>query len=109
MEEYRYLSPVLKDCLAEMEMGSPFFDAWKQGIKKIPKETGILTCDLEMLSDFGKGLGVSDLEGQLSHLELNIEMVKLRLEESRENKKRKGRLYQMLGFSLGAAVALLLV
>ena len=42
-----------------------------------------------MLLDLGKGLGISDLEGQLSHLKLNSELTKLRLEEARECKVKK--------------------
>ena len=54
-----------------------------------------------------KRLGISDLEGQLSHLKLNSELTKLRLEEARECKVKKGKLYQMLGLSLGITTALL--
>lgn len=60
-----------------------------------------------MLLDLGKGLGISDLGGQLSHLKLNGELTKLRLEEARECKVKKGKLYQMLGLSLGITTALL--
>lgn len=104
---YRYLEPVLKTCCQKMKEGVPFLEAWNQGIQKLSSDSGLLKGDLELLSELGKGLGISDLEGQLSHLKLNEELAKLRLEEARESKVKKGKLYQMLGLSLGITTALL--
>mgnify|MGYP000335040831 FL=1 len=87
--------------------GKFFFESWLQGVGKLSKDNGLLKGDIELLLDLGKGLGISDLEGQLSHLKLNSELTKLRLEEARECKVKKGKLYQMLGLSLGITTALL--
>ena len=86
--------------------GEIFFESWRQGVGKL-KGQWALKGDIELLLDLGKGLGISDLEGQLSHLKLNSELTKLRLEEARECKVKKGKLYQMLGLSLGITTALL--
>lgn len=104
---YRYLAPVLKTCCQKMKEGLSFLEAWNQGIQKLSSDSGLLKGDLELLLDLGKGLGISDLDGQLSHLKLNEELSKLRLEEARESKAKKGKLYQMLGLSLGITTALL--
>lgn len=104
---YQRLAPAIKVCCKRMRAGDSFFDAWNNGIGKLPKDNGLLKGDMELLLDLGKGLGISDLEGQLSHLKLNDELTKLRLEEARECKAKKGKLYQMLGLCLGITTALL--
>ena len=93
--------------MQKIQEGNSFFESWRQGVGKLSKDNGLLKGDIELLLDLGKGLGISDLEGQLSHLKLNSELTKLRLEEARECKVKKGKLYQMLGLSLGITTALL--
>ena len=105
--DYRRLAPVLRICSEKIQEGNSFFESWRQGVGKLSKDNGLLKGDIELLLDLGKGLGISDLEGQLSHLKLNSELTKLRLEEARECKVKKGKLYQMLGLSLGITTALL--
>ena len=105
--DYRRLAPVLRICREKIQEGNSFFESWCQGVGKLSKDNGLLKGDIELLLDLGKGLGISDLEGQLSHLKLNSELTKLRLEEARECKVKKGKLYQMLGLSLGITTALL--
>ena len=90
--DYRRLAPVLRICREKIQEGNSFFESWLQGVGKLSKDNGLL-----------KG----DIEGQLSHLKLNSELTKLRLEEARECKVKKGKLYQMLGLSLGITTALL--
>ena len=107
LRDYRRLAPLLKECCERIQEGDPFFEAWNKGVGKLSKDNGLLKGDMELLLDLGKGLGISDLEGQLSHLKLNDELTKLRLEEARECKAKKGKLYQMLGLCLGITTALL--
>ena len=104
---YQRLSPMLKTCCERIREGESFFEAWNQGVGRLSKDNGLVKGDVELLLDLGKGLGISDLEGQLSHLKLNDELTRLRLEEARECKAKKGKLYQMLGLSLGITTALM--
>lgn len=106
---YLYLSSTLEICRKGIAEGNSFCEAWERGIQTLSKEVGLSSNDCQVLLELGKGLGISDLEGQLSLLSLNKELAGLRLEESRENKTRKGKLYQILGLSLGITAALLFV
>lgn len=105
--DYRRLAPVLRIAVKKSRREILFLNPGAQGVGKLSKDNGLLKGDIELLLDLGKGLGISDLEGQLSHLKLNSELTKLRLEEARECKVKKGKLYQMLGLSLGITTALL--
>ncbi|MFR4142895.1 MAG: stage III sporulation protein AB [[Clostridium] leptum] len=106
--DYRRLAPVLRICREKIQEGNSFFESWLQGVGKLSKDNGLLKGDIELLLDLRKRpWELDDLEGQLSHLKLNSELTKLRLEEARECKVKKGKLYQMLGLSLGITTALL--
>ena len=96
-----------KPCMESLEQGKSFSEAWNDGVRNSGK-MGLTGRDRELLENFGSGLGVTDIEGQLAHCGLYEELTKKGLEEAKEEKGKKARLYQMLGFSAGLAAALLL-
>ena len=93
--------------MESLEQGKSFSEAWNDGVRNSGK-MGLTGRDRELLENFGSGLGVTDIEGQLAHCGLYEELTKKGLEEAKEEKGKKARLYQMLGFSAGLAAALLL-
>lgn len=105
----KILEPLLTACAGAMEEGTPFFDAWQKGLLEIPKSMGLTKEDLRLLTDFGQGLGTTDLEGQLSHCELYKAMFSSRLKQAREERTKKVKLYRMLGLFSGIAVSLLIL
>lgn len=82
---------------------------WEACVKNLSKETGLCKEDKELLLRFSQGVGVSDVEGQMSHLDLFVRMFNERLHNAREAENKKSRLYKILGFSLGCAVTLTIV
>ncbi len=96
-----------EDCAAEGEE-TPFPERWEQSVRRIPASSGLTGEDLRLIADFGKGLGASDIEGQLSHCRLGTELAATRLDRAREEKQKKSRLYIMLGLCSGIGAALLL-
>lgn len=82
---------------------------WNNAVKSVGKSVGINKEDKALLYGLGKGLGVTDITGQLAHLELYNELFTQRLNSAKESEKEKGRLYRVLGFSLGCAVTLVVV
>lgn len=65
--------------------------------------------DKELLSSFGSQLGTTDLEGQLSHIELCRAMLSKQLSEAEEEQRQKGRLYRTLGVFGGVSAAIMLI
>ena len=102
------ISPFIKSCIKNMENGLPFSKAWEESLSKINKDTGLLVEDINLIKDFGLNLGESDVEGQLSHCELNIKLMNEILDSANENKQKKGRIYIMLGVFSGIAITLLM-
>ncbi len=86
-----------------------FYEWWNNALDHIDKSTGINKEDKDLLHNFGNGLGITDTEGQLTHLELYKELFSRRLNNAKESQREKGKLYRVLGFSLGCAVTLVIL
>ncbi len=82
---------------------------WSNAVESVDRSVGINKEDRELLHSLGKGLGLTDITGQMAHLELYSELFTQRLTSAKESEKEKGRLYRVLGFSLGCAVALVVM
>ncbi len=65
--------------------------------------------DREFYRGFVEGLGKSDAQGQLGHIRLHAAMLERLLEEARQEREGRARLYVSLGLSGGAALCLLLL
>lgn len=84
-----------------------FSTAWGRCIERHGKGADLSREDQELLMEFGKGLGTSDIEGQLNHCRLYQDLfVKQRLLAEQEA-AAKGKLYVTLGAAGGMGLALL--
>lgn len=86
-----------------------FKEFWNYSINSIPKTNGLTSEDIKLLYDFGELLGTTDTEGQLNHIALYKELFQTELDKAVEDCKNKSKLYKILGFFSGAAVALILI
>ena len=83
-----------------------FHPLWNDGVKKQPYLT---PADRELLFALGDRLGETDLDGQLSFLELTCEMLKKQQQEASENYRRKGRMYRSVGVLCGLAAGIMVL
>ncbi|WP_243577975.1 stage III sporulation protein AB [Clostridium minihomine] len=95
-------------CSQYCRQGETFPQAWEHGIQDGMTATGLKAQDLDYIRDFGRGFGMTDLEGQLAHCQLYLGFISNALTEAREEKEKKARLYCMLGLFGGIAAALVL-
>lgn len=65
--------------------------------------------DRELFRDFAGGLGVSDIAGQLGHIQLCMARTQQHLTEARETCRERSRLYIGLGVLLGLGAWVLLI
>lgn len=65
--------------------------------------------DREILSDFIRNMGVSDVESQQRHLAMYSRLLEEQLDDAGEEVIGKSRLYQVLPLSAGIVVSLLLI
>lgn len=87
----------------------PFSEFWKSEIIKYQKKFGLNNSDKELLLEFGSGLGTTDIEGQLSHLELYRSIFQKRLQERQSEFKDKSKIYRALGLFGGISTALIIL
>ena len=77
-------------------------------LRQQARTLALTPADTELLTQLCMGLGTTDLEGQLRHLELYAARLELQQTEALEQYRRKGRVCRVLGVGASAAVALVL-
>lgn len=98
----------LSFCLADLNDNS-IREYWMNCIKKIPQSYGLKNDDYTTLKDFGAKLGTTDMEGQTSHIELYSNLFLTQLEKAKAEYNSKSKLYKLLGFFVGCAIALMII
>ena len=92
----------------EADRDTPFYDRWEEAVKSIPKVRALNNSDKELLLGFGEKLGKTDLEGQLSHIELYRALFQKQIKEAEDDAQKKSRLYRTLGIFGGVSAAILI-
>lgn len=87
--------------------GSPA-ERLNTAIRQQARPLGLTVADVEMMTQLCAGLGVTDLEGQLSHLEIYAARLELQQTQAWEQYRCKGKVYRVLGLGASLAVALVL-
>ena len=62
-----------------------------------------------MLYNFGKEIGNTDTDGQISFCNVNKKLISMMLENAKDEKNKKSKLYFMLGSSFGLCVTIMLL
>ncbi len=86
-----------------------FEDWWSKCVLTIPKAYSLDKTDISLLTDFGRQLGKTDIDGQLKHIELYKVLFKKQLADAQDAISRKSKLYKTMGFFVGTAAALLMM
>ncbi len=90
-------------------IGLPMDEVWRTGLYRLAEESSLKKEEMDVLEDFGLGLGGSDREGQLKNLLMVQEQLKI-IESNAENDRNKyERMYKTLGVLAGAALVLILI
>ena len=96
----------LQNISTEYSPRENFHQVWK---KAAENQSGLLQDELKLICDFGRILGTSDIEGQLSSISA-LEVELNYLENTRlENYRQKGKLYRSLGVLFGVMVGIIVI
>ena len=82
-------------------------EAWIQAIEL--SKTSMNKEDLEVLKGFGKLLGKTDMEGQVSQIELTNQFVDTQIKKAEKELEKNEKLYKTLGTVFGLALVILLM
>ncbi len=109
LEERASLSRVgyLAHCASLCRSGMPFPQAWKTALDQA--KTSLLPEDLQALAGLGETLGQCDLEGQLSALDQADKLLRYQLQQAREQRLGRGKLYRTMGVLSGVFLVILFV
>lgn len=91
------------------KQGEMFAQIWKDEVDSLQDEVLLSGEDRQSLAALGEHLGFLDREMQERNLLLYLEQLDLRIQEMREHKKERCRLYTSLGIMSGLFLAILLV
>lgn len=84
-------------------------EAFRNALNKRKDILNLKRDDINILLDFSKTLGESDIEGQQKIFHLTLENLKKRIKDSEILMSKNVKMYRYLGFSLGALIVIILV
>ena len=82
-------------------------EAWNKSIQKVT--TNLNNDDIENIKSFGKMLGKTDKEGQLSRIELTKTFIEMQIEKAKIEEQKNAKMYKTLGAILGLAFVIILI
>ena len=81
--------------------------AWEQAVKT--SETNLKEDDTNVLLMLSKMLGQTDVEGQISQIEITETFLEKQIAEAVEEKNKNEKLYRKLGTTIGLAIVIILI
>lgn len=82
-------------------------ESWEKTINSAI--TNLNKEDIENLKSFGKMLGKTDKEGQISRIELTKTFIEMQIEKAKIEEEKNAKLYKTLGAIVGLAFVIILV
>ena len=82
-------------------------EAWENSIRTT--EMYLEQDDLSILIDMGKLLGKTDVDGQVSNLEVASTFIDAQIEKAEQSKQKNSKLYKTLGVVTGLAIIIILI
>jgi len=84
----------------------PTREVWENCIQEA--DISINQEDKEILKKLGKLLGQTDVEGQISEIEVCENFLNMQIEKAEEDKKKNQKLYKTLGITIGLIFVIIL-
>ena len=82
---------------------------WLNSLSKIPFDYGLKNEDFSLLKDFGAVLGLTDVDGQLNHIQLYKNLFDTQLKKAEKEYTSKSKLYKVISFYAGTAIVLMII
>ena len=82
-------------------------EAWEKAVQT--SETNLTNEDLHVLLMLSKMLGQTDVEGQISQIEITENFLEKQITEAEEEKNKNEKLYRKLGTTIGLAIVIILI
>lgn len=82
------------------------YTSWKEAVRC---ENSFTIEDIEIIETIGKLLGKTDLEGQVSEINLGLNLVEKQIETAENEKNKNVKLYKTMGIVCGIGICIILI
>ena len=84
-------------------------DVWNDVIEEEKKNLSLKEEDISLLKTLGNTLGKSDVDGQMSGIDLFTELLKVQAQKAEKEKEKNAKMYKSLGAIIGLVIVIVLV
>ena len=81
-------------------------EAWKKAISE--EKNNLIDEDRYTIKNLSKMLGQTDIEGQISQIEITEKFLEIQIQEANIEKQKNEKLYSKLGVTIGLAIVIIL-
>lgn len=81
--------------------------SWNMALQK--STTNLKQEDIKVLQGLGRLLGQTDLEGQISQIEVTLNFLEEQIQEATKEQQKNEKMYKSLGIITGLALVILLI
>lgn len=93
----------------KLSKGASVTETWNKAVDGAAYDMALSQEDKCLVKGFGKLLGNSDIDGQVSNIELTASRIERQILEAEDKEKRLGVIYKYAGAAAGLALTLLLI
>ena len=87
----------------------PATEAWNKAIDETKENTNLNEEDIKIIKGLSKQLGIIDIEGQISQIDITQNFLDTQIRQAQEEKEKNQKLYQKLGTTIGLVIVILLI
>lgn len=81
--------------------------AWEDAVEEV--NSNLKEEDKNVIKMLSKLLGTTDIEGQISQIEITENFLKNQIQDAENEKTKNEKLYRKLGFTIGAVIVIMLI
>ena len=107
MHENR-MSKVLEHARLDLRENN-FKVAWEKGIDSQKNLLNLKEEDIGIIKGLGNMLGKTDIQGQLSEIELTMDFLDTQIKDAENECKKNEKMYRTLGTIVGLAIVIILI
>lgn len=97
------------EALCAHESDEVYFDVWSNALEHSRENLSLSDDQIEIVRSFGTCIGKSNEELQMKHLEYYTKALRKETEKQKMLMQKNIKLYRTLGFSVGAAILILVI
>ena len=84
-------------------------EAWNKSIEETKEILSLNEEDINIIKSLGNMLGKTDVEGQISEIELTSNYIETQIAKAEEERKKNEKMYRTLGTVVGLAIVIILI